>query len=112
VLIRLVSCESKASIRGVEFILVLTTRSINEFFSLKKELVSPPRTNPQQQYYPPPSLTHHQKDGIPLNLLPITMQANNLDLASATTEVVTNLNHHVQNFDRSASGLRQVAVLQ
>ena len=41
-LIRLVSCESKASIRGVEFILVLTTRSINEFFSLKKELVSPP----------------------------------------------------------------------
>jgi len=40
------------------------------------------------------------------------MQANNLDLASATTEVVTNLNHHVQNFDRSASGLRQVAVLQ
>ncbi|KAK0641248.1 isoprenoid synthase domain-containing protein [Cercophora newfieldiana] len=60
---------------------------INELFSLKKEL----------------------KDTIAFNLIPIMMQTHDLDLASATSEVLTSLQSHVRDFDRSASALRSGA---
>ncbi|KAK0617423.1 isoprenoid synthase domain-containing protein [Immersiella caudata] len=57
---------------------------INELFSLKKEL----------------------KDTIPLNLVAITMQSHNLDLESATRQIINSFYSHAHDFDRSASTLR------
>ncbi|KAK0708309.1 isoprenoid synthase domain-containing protein [Lasiosphaeris hirsuta] len=58
---------------------------INELFSLKKEL----------------------KDGAPLNLVPITMRALNLNLDAATQVILNDLHSNIRDFEQNANVLRE-----